>query len=213
MRFGIVLFDGVEPIDLGAYGVLSIATRFEPSISMCTISTTGKKEMLLAGGLRVVADYLTSDAPECDVIMVTGGPTWPQEITRAETLNFLRARKGKAILAAACMGVMPLVAAGVLDGCEATIRNQTVGNEKNPIERINSEWPAVRAKVARIVDQGDVVTGGGGILNVDVALYLLERLHSKQLADDTARILEYRESAQGNKTRLGDFAKHHIEGL
>lgn len=204
MQFGVLLSDGAEPIDLGAYGTFSIAQRFEPLITLCTISGSDKRELTLAGGLRVLADHLLDDAPPCDAIIVAGGSTWPDAATDKKLLEFLSNRQGKTILAAACMGVMPLVSSGVLNGRAATCRNQTVGAEANPIERINRQWPAVRARAARIVDVGDVVTGGGGLLNVDLALHLLTRLHSRELPENTARILEYREAAEGNRIRLGD---------
>ena len=38
MRFGIFIYDGVEPIDLATFGVLSMARRIAPEISICTIA-------------------------------------------------------------------------------------------------------------------------------------------------------------------------------
>ena len=39
MRFGIVVYEGVEPIDLGAtFGVLSMARRIEPAIEMFLVA-------------------------------------------------------------------------------------------------------------------------------------------------------------------------------
>src|SRR6201999_2765279 len=73
MRFGIFIYDGVEPIDLATFGVLSMARRIAPEISICTIAPrTG--EVALANGLNVTADYGIDDAPACDVVIVTGGP-------------------------------------------------------------------------------------------------------------------------------------------
>jgi hypothetical protein len=40
MRFGIFIYDGVEPIDLATYGVLSMARRLRPEIEMCSITRT-----------------------------------------------------------------------------------------------------------------------------------------------------------------------------
>jgi hypothetical protein len=54
--FGIFLYDGVEPIDLAAYGVLSMAKRIRPEIDICTVAPTGGT-VELANGLRVIADY------------------------------------------------------------------------------------------------------------------------------------------------------------
>ena len=38
MRFGIFIYDGVEPIDLATFGVLSMARRIAPQIEICTIA-------------------------------------------------------------------------------------------------------------------------------------------------------------------------------
>ena len=38
MRFGIFIYDGVEPIDLATFGVLSMARRVAPQIEICTIA-------------------------------------------------------------------------------------------------------------------------------------------------------------------------------
>ena len=38
MQFGIFIYDGVEPIDLATFGVLSMARRIVPEIAICTIA-------------------------------------------------------------------------------------------------------------------------------------------------------------------------------
>lgn len=203
MKFGILLFDGVEPIDLAALGALSIARRFEPTIETCVISTGEHNKVTLACNVKIDAEFTIKDAPECDVYLIAGGPTWKEEIHREQTLEFIRSKSLSAILGAACMGVTLLAAAGVLDNKKATLRNQTSGTEENPIEYVKRQWPAIDPVVAHIVDQGRIVTGGGGVLNLDVALYLLERLYSRTLARNTGRILEYNEAYMANANRLG----------
>jgi hypothetical protein len=56
MRFGVLIYDDVEPIDLATFGVLSMARRIQPDIEICTIAPRSGIT-LLANGLRVVADY------------------------------------------------------------------------------------------------------------------------------------------------------------
>jgi hypothetical protein len=56
MMFGIFIYDGVEPIDLATFGVLSMARRIRPEIEICTIAPQGGI-VELASGLRVVVDY------------------------------------------------------------------------------------------------------------------------------------------------------------
>src|SRR5579871_4060926 len=78
MRFGIFIYDGVEPIDLATFGVLSMARRIAPQISICTIAPRAGT-VALANGLKVEADFGIADAPPCDLLIVTGGATWPAQ--------------------------------------------------------------------------------------------------------------------------------------
>jgi hypothetical protein len=71
MRFGIFIYDGVEPIDLATYGVLSMARRIAPMIQVCTIAPNAGIT-LLSNGLRVVAEFGIDNAPPCDLVIVTG---------------------------------------------------------------------------------------------------------------------------------------------
>jgi len=73
MLFGIFIYDGVEPIDLATFGVLSMARRIAPHIRICTIAPKAGI-VRLANGLDVVAQFGTEDAPACDIVIVTGGP-------------------------------------------------------------------------------------------------------------------------------------------
>jgi hypothetical protein len=73
VKFGVFIYDGVEPIDLATYGVLSMARRVAPAIEICTIAPEGGL-VRLSSGLKVLADFGVRDAPDCDVLIVTGGP-------------------------------------------------------------------------------------------------------------------------------------------
>ena len=91
MRFGVFIYDGVEPIDLATYGVLSMARRVVPAIEPFTIAPHAGV-VALANGLRVIADHGIADAPPCDVLVVTGGPGWVAQAEAPGTLAFLRHR-------------------------------------------------------------------------------------------------------------------------
>ncbi len=38
MRFAVLIYEGVEPVDLATFGVLSMARRIAPEISMFTVA-------------------------------------------------------------------------------------------------------------------------------------------------------------------------------
>ena len=56
MRFGIFIYDGVEPIDLATFGVLSMARRIAPQIEICTIAPKAGI-VRLSNGLDVIAPF------------------------------------------------------------------------------------------------------------------------------------------------------------
>ncbi len=61
--YGILLYDGVEPIDVGAtFGVLSMATRIAPDLKFAGVSRRSG-EVTCASGLKIFADYDFDDAP------------------------------------------------------------------------------------------------------------------------------------------------------
>ena len=73
------------------------------------------------------------------------------------------------------------------------------GEEIPPIDLMREQHPLVNVVEARLVDNGRVVTGGGVTLCIDATLHLLGRLLGRHVADETARILEYRHALQANQ--------------
>lgn len=198
MRFGVFIYDGVEPIDLATYGVLSMARRVAPDIAICTIAP--KAGMVrLSNGLRVVADYGIDDAPDCDVLIVTGGPGWEAQAKAGETLDFIRTRGPRTRLASVCTGAMILAASGVLDGRKATTKREVVPPERSPIDVMRQQYPAIEVSAASVVDNGSVVTGGGVSLCIDATLHIIEGELGTRVAQETARIIEYTRAWDANR--------------
>ena len=197
MKFGVFIYDGVEPIDLATFGVLSMARRLRPDIEICTLAPT-PGPVKLSNGLVVLADYALAALPKLDVLVVTGGPGWEAESKRPETLAALRARAADTLLASVCTGGMILGASGVLDGKPATTKREVVPPEVPPIGRLRELYPNIDVREASLVDAGRVITGGGVSLCIDAMLHLLKRLYGAEVANETARILEYRRAWAAN---------------
>jgi len=202
MRFAVLIYDGVEPVDLATFGVLSMARRVEPAISMFTVAPEAG-EVVFSNGLRVIADHGYADCPPADVLIVTGGPGWMAQCAAPGTLDFVRRYKPARVTAGVCTGGMILAAAGLLDGCAATTKQEVIGAEVPPVRLMRERHPlVVVTEDASIVDCGHVVTGGGVTLGIDATLYLLERLLGERVANETARIMEYSRAWQANKEAL-----------
>jgi transcriptional regulator GlxA family with amidase domain len=204
-HFGVVLYDGVEPIDLGGtVGVLSMARRIIPNLETVVIAAR-PGPLRLAGGLIVEAPFGFDDAPACDIVIVCGGPGWPEAARHPGLLAFLRGREPER-LASVCTGAMILAAAGVLDGRRATTRRVRVGTETaSPLALLAGHAHGVAVQPAAIVDD-TVVTGGGVSLAIDTTLYLIGRIYGIDARNDVARIIEYDRAFKANSDALGVFA-------
>ncbi len=126
--FGIVVYEGVEPIDIGGtVGVISMARRVLPNVRAITIAEQAGP-VVLAGGLTMLADVSFAGTPACDQFIVTGGPGWRAQTENRAMLEFLKSRT-PAEVASVCTGAMILGATGLLDNRMATTRRQAVGSE------------------------------------------------------------------------------------
>lgn len=198
MRFAILIYDEVEPIDLGAtFGVLSMARRVAPQIEVIGVARQAGL-ITCANGLEVVAETDYDRCPECDVLVVTGGPGWQAVAEDAATLNFLRSLPDTTLVGGICTGAMILAAAGLLDNMEATTKTEVIGTERQPLAILNERYPAITTTDGVTVFSGNRFTSGGVSLGIDAIFYVLERVLGTTVAQETARIMEYSRALAAN---------------
>jgi transcriptional regulator GlxA family with amidase domain len=204
MRFAQFIYDGVEPVEMAIYGVLSMARRIAPQIGMFTVAPRGGT-VELANGLRVLADHAMGECPEADVLIVCGGPGWSREAANPATLEFLRSFRPRKALASVCTGGMILAASGVLDGRHATTKRDGFEGEPSPLQLMRERHPAIKAMEARLVDEGNLVTGGGVTLCIDSTLHLLRRFVGEDVARKTAKAMAYAHAWEANRLAFGEW--------
>jgi transcriptional regulator GlxA family with amidase domain len=199
MQFGIFIYDGVEPIDLATFGVLSMARRIAPEIAICTIAPRAGP-VALANGLKVTADFGIDDAPPCDLVIVTGGAGWTVQAATPATIAYIRRVHAASRIASVCTGGMILAASGILNDGPATTKREVVAPEISPLEVMRNLYPRVDVREAMLVDRsGRLVTGGGVSLCIDTTLHLLAIMLGERVADETARIMEYQRAWRANR--------------
>lgn len=201
MKFGFLLYPGVEPMDLAAIGVVSMARRLMPQLSYLTIADTLDLQTF-SNGLRVAPDVAFGECPAIDVLIVPGGPGWEAASADPALLAFVCAQAAAAVtVTSVCTGAMILAAAGLLDGHTATTKFEVVPPEVSPLARL-SQRGTVNAVPALVVDHGRVVTGGGVSLCIDTVLHLLATRVDAAKTAEVARILEYTQAGAANRARL-----------
>lgn len=196
----IVLFDGVDPLDVIApFEVLSagsdaLAGALDVRLVGATETgfvTTGTR------GLRLEATHvLDPQAPGVVIVPGASGPIEgdPDEV---DTIPVLIARTAntalpdlirrsmecdQTLVATVCGGSLVLAMAGLLEGRSAVTHR--LGNDM-------LEATGTTVIDARVVDDGDLVTAAGVTSGLDLALYLLERLYGARIAHAVEQLFQY----------------------
>lgn len=188
-RIRVLVFDGADEVDFTApIEVFGYVASQRPDVDVALVSLEPKTIVTGAFGLKVVPDGVYETAP--NLLIVPGGG-WVShsprgiraEIARGKILDIIRAAHANgSIVASACTGAMALAAAGLLDGKLAMTHNGALADLRRS-----------KAKVvaARVVDDGNILTGGGVTSTFDLALWITERLWGRELALRASAYLEY----------------------
>jgi transcriptional regulator GlxA family with amidase domain len=199
MNVGIYIYDHAEVLDFsGPFETFSTASRIctsgEP-FSVFMVSETGEA-VSARGGYSVNPSYGFHNHPQIDVLIVVGG-VHTEEMTKSKVIDWIakEAKKAK-LVASVCTGAFLLAEANIL-----TTENVTTHWEDIPDLRMS--YPGLTVHESRRwVDEGSIVTSGGISSGIDMSLHLVSRLNSLELAEKTARQMEFdwkKDSFQGNQ--------------
>ncbi|WP_432166893.1 DJ-1/PfpI family protein [Streptomyces sp. bgisy031] len=196
MHIQVVLFDGFDPLDVIApYEVLYAGgTASDGAVTVELVSAEGPREVISGTGGLVLRAAAALAPERADMILVPGASgrvgepggvpqeeagvgEWKQDefipVLLGRTLTTeLPALLQQAMedpdvtVATVCGGSLVLAMAGLLEGRHATTHHLGL----DMLDATGAH--AVRA---RIVDDGDLITGAGVTSGLDLGLYLLER--------------------------------------
>lgn len=197
----ILLFDEIEVLDFaGPFEVFGVAGRHaapkpfrEPPFRVFTVAERGP--VYARNGLSINPTYLLNDHPKADIILVPGGGGFHpdgtpygsrREMDNPAVLNWVRRTAGTAeLVLSVCTGSLILGKAGLLDGLSATTHYSS-------LEGLAQVSPTITVRPdERWVDNGKVITSAGISAGIDMSLYVIGRLLGKEVADETARYMQY----------------------
>ncbi len=141
---------------------------------------------MATGGLVITPRFGFAETPPVDLLVVPGGFGTRPLLDDPEMLDFLRTTAAKARkVTSVCTGALLLAKAGLLDGRRAT----THWGALDLLSTLGSGITVDRDR--RVVDDG-IITSAGVSAGIDMALYVVETLHGREVADDAAHYMEYR---------------------
>ncbi|MFF2889126.1 DJ-1/PfpI family protein [Paenibacillus sp. NPDC057967] len=194
----IVLFDGFDLLDaLAPYEVFYAAAMYADNAIRVELVTAEGARMVASGtnGLRIEATGVLNPE-QADIILVPGasgqvegdGPdTIPAILNRAMQTGLTSKveqalRQPDTIVVTVCGGSLLLAMGGLLEGRMAVTHH--MGME------VLGATGAIPVQ-ARVVDDGNLITGGGVTSGLDVALYTVERELGPRIAHAVEQLFEY----------------------
>lgn len=193
INIGIYVYDDVEVLDFaGPYEVFTTATRMHSRKSrddraLFNVFTIGRTTdpVRARAGLKVDPDYSINDHPAMDCLIVPGGVV-TAELEKPDVISWISGQAiPKRVVAAVCTGAFLLAKTGKLAGKQVTTHWED-------IEDLKEMFPSVDVlSTLRWVDEGAFVTSAGISAGIDMSLHLVERLHTRELAERTALQLDF----------------------
>lgn len=187
MNLGIYIYDDAEVLDFaGPFEVFSTAKRLAQADWNIFLLAETAGPVQARGGFPVCPHFTIDDHPPIDVLLVAGG-VHTGELEKPSVIEWIANVASNAErVASVCTGAFLLAEAGRLDGLPVTTHREDIPDLK-------ARYPALEVlENQRWVNRGNTTTSGGISAGIDMSLFLVSELASPELAERTARQMEYR---------------------
>ncbi|AIQ41049.1 DJ-1/PfpI family protein [Paenibacillus sp. FSL R5-0912] len=189
MKIAFILFDGITFLDFaGFYDVIYRLRQFPAGEGLEWDICGPAGEITDEMGLTVKTGTVLPDLSVYDLVFVPGG-FGTRALRHDESfISWLQGASGVPYLVSVCTGALLLGAAGLLEGRRAT----THASAYELLE------PYCREVVqTRIVQDGNVITGGGVSTSIDLGLYLVSLFAGPEAMAAVKQQIDYPYDAQG----------------
>ncbi|AMM17480.1 MAG: DJ-1/PfpI family protein [Pseudomonadota bacterium] len=179
LHIGFLVFPGVQQLDLtGPHDVFASVSGTQVYLINKTLEPVKS-----SSGLWLTPSITFADCPQLDVICVPGGIGVGELMEDEPALDFIKRQAANArFVTSVCTGALVLGAAGLLRGRRATTHWA--------LHHLLDQFGAIPVK-ARVVQDGNLMTGGGVTAGIDFALTLLTDLIGETEAQAIQLQLEY----------------------
>lgn len=179
-----------------AVGVFDLAIYYRAVEGISLRIVAGQRDAAShGGGLSVTLPYDLDAIRQSDLVLITD---WLQGSDRPgeALLDALRdAHAAGARLVGMCSGVFVLAATGLLDG-------RAVTTHWAMADALAAAYPGLQVKPDQLyLDEGDVLTAGGGAAGFDVGLHLIRTSFGAEVANRLARYIVFAPHRAGGQAQ------------
>ena len=189
LNVGILIFDEAEVLDFaGPFEVFAVCSELQ-NHELFNVFTVAKRTSPIdaVNGLSVNPSYSFSNTPKIDVLIISGGSGTRKQMMDKETLNWINeTHKTTTFTLSICSGARLLGVLNLLDG-------KSYCTHKEVYEHLKKIVPnGIPRPEKRFVQSSEKIFTSGGIsAGIDLSLYIVELLHGKTIAKETAHYMEY----------------------
>jgi transcriptional regulator GlxA family with amidase domain len=184
--YGLLIFDGAEELDFGGpWEVFTTSGMLRDSADTAVLIAESPDPVRCAKGMRILPDHTLDSHPPLDVLLVPGGQGTRREVSNPAVIDWIRAVSATtAWTTSVCTGALLLHEAG-------PARGRRVATHFAFEDTLAARGDITVVRDARYVVDGDVVTSQGVSAGIDMALWLVGRLHGREHARAVRRYIQY----------------------
>jgi len=184
--YGLLIFEGAEELDFtGPWEVFTASAMLRDQGDRAVLIAEQPGPVRCIKGMRVLADHAFGDHPALDVLLVPGGMGTRREVSNPAVIGWIRATSATVTwTTSVCTGALLLHEAG-------PARGRRVATHHSFEDTLEERGDITVVRDARYVVDGDVVTSQGVSAGIDMALWLVGRLHGREHARAVRRYIQY----------------------
>lgn len=187
--FGLLIFDGAEELDfVGPWEVFTASAMLQAesgaTANTCVTVAERAGPVRCAKGLRVLPDHSIADHPPLDVLLIPGGPGARRGASDALTGWIGKTATDASWVTSVCTGAYLLHEAG-------PARGRRVATHHAYEDALAARGEVTVVRDARYVVDGNLVTSQGVSAGIDMALWLVGRIHGRPHARAVRRYIQY----------------------
>jgi transcriptional regulator GlxA family with amidase domain len=184
--FGLLIFDGAEELDFtGPWEVFAASRELRGGAGAVVLIAERSAAVRCANGMRVLPGHTLDDHPPLDVLLVPGGGGTRREVSNPVITDWIRKTSAAAAwTTSVCTGALLLHAAG-------PARGRNVATHHAFEDTLQARGDVTVIRDARYVVDGNLVTSQGVSAGIDMALWLVGRLHGRDHARAVRREIQY----------------------